>query len=338
MTFDLSLTYNDIGLRPTMPSTVVSRSEVNLSGWFGGIQADFPIILSPMETVCSMAMVLALRDWCVPVALPRTSDFERDVAFWRECAEFGCEHVFPSVSTKVSNEQLLHYAGASAICIDVANGYHTAVSSTIQQICNVLGDDILIMTGNVASVQGYEWLGRAHANAVRVGIGNGSVCSTSVATGIGVGQASLLRDIQHYHNTVAAGPYVVADGGVKTPGDIAKALALGADYVMIGSMFAGTDEAPGEIIEVHGHYYKRYAGQASKAVKRSGSYVEGVETLVPYVGSVAGVMQRIEDGLTSAMSYMDALQVSDFIGLPDECFVRLSHGAQIERSPHAKVL
>ena len=130
-------------------------------------------------------------------------------------------------------------------------------------------------------------------------------------------------------------PLIIADGGIKTPGDVVKAIALGADIVMVGGIFAGTDQAPGEIIEVEGKLYKRLAGQASFHVKGENKYVEGASKLVPHKGSAVHLWQTFQEGLKSGMAYLNCNTLDELRYLPDEYFVLLSNSAKFERGVHA---
>lgn len=160
-------------------------------------------------------------------------------------------------------------------------------------------------------------------------------CTTSIATGIGVGQASLIRDIANWRDSInCVTPLLIADGGIKVPGDLVKAIALGADVVMAGFVFAGAEESPGDVIKFQDKKYKQYAGEASFSVKKTNKYVEGEESLVPYSGPVANTWSKFEDGLRSAMSYMNAKTVYELRYQPDENFVILSGPARGERNPY----
>ncbi len=332
-----TLTYDDIALVPRLLSKISSRDEVSIDTTFMGLELESPILSAPMKTVTGpyMAQTLGLLG-CLGV-MARTSSHEQDVINFKNCNKSGVEPVV-SVGLKGITEQITSYmeAGASRFCIDVANGFNENVAEVIQYIRNEIpgGDNLWLMAGNVGSVQGYEYLAQLDIDAVRVGIGNGSLCSTSIATGIGMGQVSLLREITlRRRQLIGKSPAVIADGGIKEPGHVAKAIALGADVVMIGTLFAGCAESPGEVVEKDGLKFKTHAGEASKHSKGNNRYVEGVSTLVPLKGSVGDILKELDDGLKSSMAYMGCRTIKEFNNLPDDCFVKLSSNARAERLP-----
>lgn len=155
-------------------------------------------------------------------------------------------------------------------------------------------------------------------------------CSTSLATGIGVGQASLVREIADYYHNSKSTAQIIADGGIREVGDIAKGIALGAHTVMVGSFFAGTDETPGEVVNGE----KEFFGEASEAAKNHEKFVEGIVTKVSVKGSVKRILDQIGDGLASCISYMGYSRLKDLRYLGDDCFVRLTENARLERTPH----
>jgi IMP dehydrogenase len=166
---------------------------------------------------------------------------------------------------------------------------------------------------------------------VRVGIGSGSVCTTSIQTGIGIGQVSSLLNILFSRKNKKLKIKIIADGGVKSPGDVAKAIALGADVVMLGRMLSGTRETPGEVIKYNGQLWKKYRGSASFGVKMRNEFIEGEETMVAYKGAVKSVIDGISDGLKSSMSYMNCLNLDEL--RKTETFAILSNSSYLERLP-----
>jgi IMP dehydrogenase len=214
-------------------------------------------------------------------------------------------------------------AGADVICIDTAHGHAKAV---IQAVADVRRNfpKAEIIAGNVATGEGALALAKAGANAVKVGIGPGSICTTRVVAGVGVPQITAIADCAKALASTNA--TVVADGGIKYSGDVAKAIAAGAHTVMIGSLFAGTDEAPGEIILYQGRSYKVYRGMGSIGAMRAGSrdryfqgevtsdaklVPEGIEGRVPYRGSLSQSVYQLIGGLKSGMGYTGCRTVEE---------------------------
>lgn len=302
--------FQSIGLVPTGPSAINSRDEIDTSVDFLGYDLSLPIIVAPMNTVVSEEFAVELERLGGVACLPRDFDFHPKVY-----------HHVPSYSLKSDS---VCWSGINKIiCIDVANGFNENVGNEIRRLKSD-NSDLRIITGNVSSIEGYTYLAKAGVDAVRVGIGTGEQCITSQVTGVATGQASLIRDIATYKRSYSptAGfsqwPKIIADGGVHTPGDLSKALALGADIVMMGSYFGGCSEAAGPIIKFNERLYKQMAGQASKAIKHSNRHIEGRDTLVPFSGKLEEVWVKLGHGLRSSMSYMNCETIDEFRFLPEE--------------------
>jgi IMP dehydrogenase len=235
-------------------------------------------------------------------------------------------------------------AGADCIVVDIAHGDSHLEIEMIQNIRNRF-PAAQIIGGNVATADGTKRLIEAGVDAVKVGVGPGSICITRIVAGSGVPQLTAVIDCAE-----AAGPYgipIIADGGIRQPGDMAKALAAGAQTVMIGSMLAGTDESPGMIMTRRGHRYKASRGMASLEAniernKREGNdltqeeiedYVaEGVEAAVPYRGKAREVLTQLVGGLQSGMSYSGAHSIEEF--QQKALFVRMTGAGLKESGPH----
>jgi IMP dehydrogenase len=298
--------------------------------------------MSPMRTVSGPEMCEALSQHKILSFLPRPYDNFEDILSIYSKFE---NKKYIGVSIGATRDYLKHFQeyrmeGAEIFCIDVANGAHTQIEHAIKSIQDdaSYSDRVKIITGNVASVETYMFLAQLKVHGIRIGIGSGSLCSTSIATGIGQGVISILDEIHEKKcELIADGVYlpcIIADGGIREPGDVVKSLAMGADAVMAGSIFAGTFEAQGDVIKHQGVYYKMYAGEASKMVRRNDSYIEGDSTLVKLKGSVNDVVHTYEDGLRSAMSYMNFKTIKDFKSIKPENIVILSPNSRVERTPH----
>jgi IMP dehydrogenase len=206
-------------------------------------------------------------------------------------------------------------AGVDVLVVDTAHGHSAGVLDTVGRVRRA-SNDVQVIAGNVATAAGARALIEAGADAVKVGIGPGSICTTRVVAGVGVPQLSALLDIAEHCR--AQGVPVIADGGVRGSGDLAKAIAAGADCAMIGSLFAGTDESPGEVYLYQGRSYKAYRGMGSLGAMARGSadryfqqevrdtlklVPEGIEGQVPYRGPVAQIVHQLVGGLRAAMGY-----------------------------------
>lgn len=235
-------------------------------------------------------------------------------------------------------------AGVDIITVDTAHGHSEGVLKMIREIKKKY-PDLDLIGGNIATRSAAEALVEAGANVVKVGVGPGSICTTRVVTGVGVPQLSAVMEVADY--TRKAGIGLIADGGVKQTGDIPKAIAAGASAVMLGSMFAGVDEAPGETIIYESRKFKSYRGMGSLGAMSKGSkdryfqdveedinklVPEGIEGRVPYKGFLSEVVYQMVGGLRAAMGYCGAGTISD---LQDANFVRISSAGIHESHPHS---
>lgn len=213
-------------------------------------------------------------------------------------------------------------AGVDIIVLDSAHGHSKGIIDTVKEIKAKF--NIEVIAGNVATPEAVEALIKAGADGVKVGIGPGSICTTRIISGVGVPQISAINDCSEIGKKY--GIPIIADGGIKYSGDIAKALAAGASSVMIGSLLAGTDESPGELIIFQGRQYKTYRGMGSIAAMSKGStdryfqegtaadklVPEGIEGRVPYAGNIKNVIHQMIGGLRSSMGYVGAKDIYDF--------------------------
>lgn len=325
--YSISLTYDDISLIPTEISSLKSRAEAITKSKFLGKELLLPVISSPMDTVTGIAMARELDALGCMGVLNRFDSSLDDLLRDGETAK-----QIKAVSIGLTTEErVIDYLASQGmiICIDTANANNVTVLKKCEEIKNKY--NVPVMVGNVACGSTLKDLVNAGADAVRIGIGGGSVCTTSIQTGIGIGQVSSLLDVYFAREADNLNIALIADGGIKSPGDVAKAISLGADVVMLGRMLAGTREAPGEVIKYNDQLWKKYRGSASFGVKMKNEFIEGEETMIPYKGQVRNVINGISDGLRSAMSYMNRITVEEL--RKTNSFTILSNSSYIERLP-----
>ena len=240
--------------------------------------------------------------------------------------------------------ELLDQNGVDALVVDCAHGHNMKVVSAVKDIKGSVRAEVI--AGNIATREAAEALVGAGVDGIKVGIGPGSICTTRIVAGTGVPQITAVAqvaDIAH-----PCGIPVISDGGVRYSGDVAKAIAAGADTVMMGSMFAGTDEAPGKVITIKGRPYKQYRGMGSLGVMSSGQssdryfqkkgigstkfVPEGVEGVTPYVGHISEVIYQLIGGLKSAMGYTGSKTIPEMHR--NARFVRITNAGMTESHPH----
>jgi len=239
---------------------------------------------------------------------------------------------------------MLDEHGVDALIVDCAHGHNMKVVEAVKNIKGSVKADVV--AGNIATAKAAKALVDANVDGIKVGIGPGSICTTRIVAGTGVPQISAIAQVADV--AAKAGVPIIADGGVRFSGDVAKAIAAGASTVMMGSMFAGTDEAPGKVITIKGRRYKQYRGMGSLGVMSSGQssdryfqkkgigatkfVPEGVEGVTPYVGHVGEVIYQLVGGLKSAMGYSGAATIEEMH--KKARFVRITNAGMTESHPH----
>ena len=248
-------------------------------------------------------------------------------------------------SDTIDRVEKLVAAGADIIVVDTAHGHSEGVLRVIAEVCKRFNkDDIQIIAGNVATAEGAKALADAGVDGVKVGIGPGSICTTRVIAGVGMPQLSAV--MMAADALKGTGIPVIADGGIRYSGDIVKALAAGAGAIMAGSLFAGTEESPGETIILNGRKFKSYRGMGSLEAMEQGSkdryfqdmeedvkklVPEGIVAQVPYKGTVSEVVYQLLGGLRSGMGYVGAKDIEALRGAK---FVRITNAGFLESHPH----
>ena len=334
--------FDDILMVPQY-SEVESRREVDLSGFIGSqnrtIALKTPVIAAPMDTVCESEMAYSIRKLGGLGIIHRymSIDDMREMIY----SVMDKDPVVLGVAVGAKGDYLERSfsavsAGATLILIDTANGHSSYAIKAVKEVRRNVGNNIHIMAGNVSTYDGFARLQDAGADSIRVGIGGGSVCTTRIVSGHGMPTLASIIDIRNkidYYD----GASIVADGGIRNSGDAVKALAAGANAVMLGSYLAGTKESPGKIYSEHGKQFKIFRGMASAEAQLdamgSSSVVEGVETTVDYKGPLEYVINEFRGGLGSGLSYSGVSNLKDLYD--DSIYIRVSHASLGESRPHA---
>jgi len=324
-----TLSFEDVLLVP-QKSDIVSRSEVNLTSTMGNHSFELPIIASPMDTVTETVMASTMKELGALGIIHRYASIEEQ-----------CEMISPTVvaaAVGVSGDfkervASLKEVGLEIVCLDVAHGHHSMMEAALKHLRDTYGNDLTIIAGNVATPEGYRDLSEWGADAVRIGIGGGSICSTRIQTGHGVPTFQSVLDCKY----VDADAKIIADGGIKTAGDMVKAIAAGADFVMLGSMLAGTDESPGQVfVSGDDKKYKVYRGMASVEAqvdwRGEARSLEGVSTTIPHKGSVTSVMSGLKQNIRSGLSYSGARTIEEFQAKAR--FIRQTSASMVESGTH----
>ena len=324
---DVKLDFKDVLIRPKR-STLTTRSDVDISREFrfrhtGTDYAGIPIVASNMDTTGTFEMARALDGFRMSVALQKHYEVDEYLTFFRGLERKSA--AFYSLGIAKQDEDKLHRvmeaAGTGAesavrcVCIDVANGYTEGFVRFVAKIRERY-PHLVIMAGNVVTGEMTEELILSGADIVKVGIGPGSVCTTRRITGVGYPQLSAIIECADAAHGLEG--HICADGGCATPGDVAKAFGGGADFVMLGGMFAGHDESGGDVVERDGKQWKRFYGMSSRLAmdRYSGGVAkyraaEGKEVLVPYRGPVSATAEEILGGVRSACTYVGARRLRE---------------------------
>ncbi|KLE14237.1 GMP reductase [Clostridium sp. C8] len=315
--------YEDIQLIPTK-CIVDSRSECDTSITFGERTFKLPVVPANMQTIMDEKIAAYLAENGYFYIMHRFNP-EGRIQFIKDMKLKG---LFASISVGVKTEEYNFIEQLKSqelspeyITIDIAHGHSNAVINMIHHIKKHLPKSFVI-AGNVGTPEAVRELENAGADATKVGIGPGKVCITKIKTGFGTGgwQLAALRWCAK-----AASKPIIADGGIRTHGDIAKSIRFGASMVMIGSLFAGHEESPGETIEKDGKLYKEYFGSASEFQKGERKNVEGKKMFVDYKGSLKDTLIEMQQDLQSSISYaggkkLDAIRTVDYVVVKNSIF------------------
>lgn len=367
-----SVCFDDVLLTPRY-SSIKSRKEVDLSLPLINTSyvTSIPIVSSPMDTVTEAAMAIEMIRLGGIGVVHRYNTIDEQRKIVADIADtLVSENMYSTLTSGiaaaigVSGDYLdrahaLYSAGARILCVDIAHGHHTLMKAALQDLRTSFGDRVHLMAGNVATLQAFNDLADWGADSIRVGIGGGSICSTRIQTGHGMPTLQSIINCARSDRDAL----LIADGGIKTSGDIVKALAAGADMVMLGSLLSGTLETPGDVLsESPSEYtyttttthdgltsytlggeeslapkkYKSYRGMASKEaqVEWRGyqSSEEGVSTTVPFKGPVKPVIDSLVKGIRSGLSYSGVTTIRELQSVAE--FTRQTYSGVSESSTH----
>jgi IMP dehydrogenase len=329
----LAITFDDVLLVPAYNHYESRRIvETRVADRLGKLHLELPVMSSNMDTITESRMANFMQAKGGIGVLHRFLSVEDNVKEFKLCkgkafVSVGCS------DAELVRAEALRDAGADFFCVDVAHGHAKYVGKTLKSLRQLLADRC-IMAGNVATYAGADYLASCGADIIKAGIGGGSVCSTRIKTGFGVPMLTCIQDCSRTDRSI------VADGGIRTSGDIVKALAFGADFVMIGGMLAGTAPTPNDpIIKADGTKVKRYRGMASREAQedfigqlQEWKTAEGVNVEVPYSENQDAIIADIIGGLRSGLTYAGANTISE---LQRKCnFVRVTQAGRVESLPH----
>lgn len=352
------LSFDDVSLMPKF-SSLKSRNDpkISLATKIGAFPLSNPIIASPMDTVCEASMCISLaKIGCLGI-LHR---------FYKKYGAEGKERFFNDIKEVHKNSGIVAFAVGlhpddcdlvgevlklvphALVCVDTAHGDQSAVYDAVRKISLRYAGQIQVMAGSVCTPLGIQLLIQAGAHIIRVGVGSGSLCSTRMVTGHGIPQLSAIMHARRTVYGLKKNVSIIADGGIRTSSDVVKCLAGGADGIMLGSLLAGTEESPGDILNQFGTKYesidetvgnpkfKKYRGQASQEfmndIGKTDVAPEGESALIPYKGSVVPIINNLLQGVRSGLTYSGAANIDELYN--NATFVEISANSYIEGTPH----
>jgi len=336
---ETGLAFDDVLLVPRK-STIGSRFDGEISletKIFSNLELTLPLISANMDSVTGHSMAGVME------ATGGIGIIHRFMSIQEQINELvGLETPIACIGVGEESKERLRTINKSislvGVLIDIAHGHCDAMIEQIKWVKDNF--DLRVIAGNIATREAAFDLAVAGADCLKVGVGNGAVCTTRINTANGVPQLTALEDVYLATKEINKMVTVIADGGIKNAGDIVKCFAVGADAVMIGKLFAGTEEAPGEMVMGVNGACKMYRGMASAEAQKSwkgyASSIEGEMTYLPFKGSVSKIIQNLKAGILSGMSYQDAHSLQELRENAE--FVRMTNNGLIESKPHALLM
>ena len=341
-----ALTFDDVTLAPKYSEILPSEAntEVTLTK---NLKLKIPIMTSAMDTVTESKMAIAIAKSGGIGVIHRNLEIKKQIL---EIKKVKKQKLLVGAAVGAAPKEFTRakkiiQEGVDLIVVDTAHGHTKKVAEIINFIKKIKNSKIALCAGNIATPEAAKFLIKLGVDIIKVGIGPGSICTTRLVAGIGVPQLSAILDVRNSIKNKKV--KIISDGGIKYSGDLAKAFAAGADAVMIGSLFAGTDEAPGKLIRKNGYLYKSFRGMGSIGAMNKGSadryfqtkqkdtskYVpEGVEGFVKYKGKVETVIYKLIGGLKSSMGYLGSKTVVKLRNKPN--FIKITKAGFYESMVH----
>ena len=341
-----ALTFDDVTMSPKYSSVLPSDvdTQINLSK---NLTLKVPLLSSAMDTVTESKMAIAIAKAGGIGVIHRNLDIKKQI---QEIKKVKSKKLLVGAAVgagplELKRAEAILDEKVDLIVVDTAHGHSKKVAEIIKKIKKRKERKTCLCAGNIATAEAAKFLIKLGVDIIKVGIGPGSICTTRLVAGIGVPQLSAILEVKKGVKNKKV--KIISDGGIKYSGDVAKALAAGADAVMIGSLFAGTDEAPGKLIKKNGKLYKNFRGMGSVGAMNKGSadryfqkkqkdaskYVpEGVEGLVKYKGDVQNIIYKLVGGLRSSMGYLGSKKVINLRNKPN--FIKITKAGFYESMVH----
>jgi len=341
-----ALTFDDVTLVPKYSKILPSEVDTSIK-LTSNLKLKIPLMSSAMDTVTESKMAIAVAEAGGIGVIHRNLEIKKQIEEIRKVKK---QKLLVGAAVGAGPKELKRAKeildeGVNLIVVDTAHGHTKKVSEIIKYIKRIKDKKIALCAGNIATPEAAKFLLKLGVDIIKVGIGPGSICTTRLVAGIGVPQLSAILSVRK--GIKNKNIKIIADGGVKYSGDLAKAFAAGADAVMIGSLFAGTDEAPGKIIKINGKLFKSFRGMGSVGAMNKGSadryfqkkqkdrskYVpEGVEGFSKYKGEVKNIIYKLIGGLRSSMGYLGSKQIKYLRNKPQ--FVKITKAGFYESMVH----
>ncbi|MDA9177943.1 IMP dehydrogenase [Candidatus Pelagibacter sp.] len=341
-----ALTFDDVTLVPKYSNILPSEVDTSIK-LTKDLKLRIPLLSSAMDTVTESRMAIAVANAGGIGVIHRNLEILKQI---EEIKKVKKQKLFVGAAVGAGPKELqrakeILKEGVNLIVVDTAHGHTKKVSEIIKYIKRIKDKKTALCAGNIATPEAAKFLLKLGVDIIKVGIGPGSICTTRLVAGIGVPQLSAILSVRK--GIKNKNIKIIADGGIKYSGDLAKAFAAGADAVMIGSLFAGTDEAPGKIIKKNGKFFKSFRGMGSVGAMNKGSadryfqikqkdtskYVpEGVEGFSKYKGEVGNVIFKLIGGLRSSMGYLGSKQIKYLRDKPQ--FVKITKAGFYESMVH----